>query len=236
MVFCFFFLVFSAFSKRSSNANEHRPIVAKLSNFEKDFLDDAELLAESDSSDDSDLSSEDENISATIENPGSISDPGQQSIVQSESRDTFYSLATTEVNISNDGTSELSPTIIVSSRVDVYIFQINVTEIPTPTPGLEYKFVFFKPGILIGVLGGLLFIIGLIYTICCRKRSTINYAELKKRQAAIARENKSSSSGSIDDIRPKKGKKNSAKTTSKQSKKPQTKSQTKPKSKKSHRR
>ena len=180
----------------------------------------------------------------TVEEPGNITDPGVQSIVQSESRDTFYTVVATTVPVMNGDTMSYSPTEIVSSWVEVYIYQINVTEIPTATAGMEYKVVVFKPGILIGVLGGLLFIIGLVYTICCRKKGLINLAELKKKQRQIAMQNKDSSSDSFDDIKPKKEKKTKSQAPKKssnskaKSRAPEKKDKTKnakSKSKKGHR-
>ena len=211
MIFCFLYL---SVAKR---VKEHRPVVSELANvanveFEVEVF-------------------EDGGDSKTIEVPGNISDPGVQSVIQSESRETVYTLTSTSTTDSADP-AKTSPTVIVASYVNVYKYQINVSQIPTATQGMQYKYVFFKPGILIGVLGGLLFVIGAIYTIFCRKKSTINYAELKKRQQAIA---KHDDSDSFEDIRPKKSKAKSKTSKAKTQPKSQKQTKSKSKSKKGHR-
>ena len=151
------------------------------------------------------LDEESSTSSMTVESQGNITDPGSQSIEISESRETIYTITESTVNITDGaGSYKTSPTEVVSSRVEIHVFQFNITATANATAGMDYKYVFFKPGILIGVLGGLLFVIGAIYTICCRKKSRINYNQIKKKQASIAKNE--ASDDSIDDIKPKKGK------------------------------
>ena len=225
----FFFLVFFISSlindqagSINANTNDNQLFQSNQNN--------AKILAEGEGEDDPNA---DPSTEPSIEEPGNITDPGVQSIVQSESRDTFYTVVATTMPFTNGDTTFYSPTEIVSSWVEVYIYQMNVTEIPTPTEGMKYKVVVFKPGILIGVLGGLLFIIGLVYTIFCRKKGLINLSELRKKQRQIAMQNKDSSSDSFDDIKPKKGKKATAKPSKTSSAKPKSKAppQSKPKTK-----
>lgn len=80
----------------------------------------------------------------------------------------------------------------------------NATATPTATMALKTEF--FHPAVIIGATSILLFIIGAIYTACCRKTARINYGALLKAQKRKGQVDDDSSS-SLEEVKPKKNKK-----------------------------
>ncbi|EAY09684.1 hypothetical protein TVAG_098200 [Trichomonas vaginalis G3] len=122
---------------------------------------------------------------STIENPGSINVTGDGFFNGTTTSESYY--YTLVKNSTKDTAGDPSYTILVTKKVQVYYLTYiqNFSAIKnTQTPTSPYKYVFLHPGILVGALGGILFIIGAIYTCCFRKSASINYANYLKNNRA----------------------------------------------------
>ncbi|EAY23274.1 hypothetical protein TVAG_185810 [Trichomonas vaginalis G3] len=138
--------------------------------------------------------------STTVETQGNASKPEFGVYNTTIEYESYYYSLTPSVTKGNISISAVTKVKTIS------VTQVLINrETPPPTPTLQYKFVFLKPYILVGVPALILFLIGAIYAIFCMRKTSINYANYLKNLSKEKAKNNNRDDDSMDvlDRRPK---------------------------------